>query len=184
MKKIIQDLLDEGNSAKAHFETWWALRNRALPDFYSAMNKHEYVNFFHVSNTGHYKLFFISLAKIFDPDTRTSGMRRLKDELKAIDRQDLVDFIESNLAAETPLIEKITKIRSQSIAHNQADLSREKVYEISKVTPDEIRGLIEKTCKEINYVAHTFGFNNLIIDDNIYEQATIKMLEQLNRAKT
>ena len=62
---ILADLSDEGGAARAHFHTWWALRNLALPDFYETMSDYTYVDFFHASNAGHYKLFFLALSKIF-----------------------------------------------------------------------------------------------------------------------
>ena len=82
LDKVIRDLIDEGIAAKAHFQTWWALRNVALPTYYETMNHYEYVDFFHASNSGHYKLISISLSKIFDPDAKTSGIRSLKNALE------------------------------------------------------------------------------------------------------
>lgn len=41
-----------------------ALRNLAIPKFLPTMNNLEYVDFFHASSAGHYKLFVLALSKI------------------------------------------------------------------------------------------------------------------------
>ena len=53
------------------------------------MNELSYVEFFHASNSGHYKLFFISLAKVFDRDNRVAGIKELRKALRAEGRADL-----------------------------------------------------------------------------------------------
>ena len=80
---ITEHLIEEGIAARAHFQVWWALRNLALPRLLPAMNDLNYVDFFHASNSGHYKLFFIALSKIFDRDDRVAGIRELKKALRA-----------------------------------------------------------------------------------------------------
>lgn len=184
LNKIIRDLIDEGTAAKAHFQVWWALRNVALPDYYETMNHKEYVDFFHASNSGHYKLIFIALSKIFDPDEKTSGIRSLKKALEDTGRPDLKRYVESEMANLATLVQKLMKIRNQSVGHNQTDLSRVKVYKINGVSPNQIRDLIEKTCKVINHVAHQLGISNTIFESTRAEQATLKMLETLRRGRT
>jgi hypothetical protein len=63
LHKIISDLIEEGKSAKAHFQIWWTLLNLALPDYYETMNDMEYVDFFHAINSGNYKLFLYRYLK-------------------------------------------------------------------------------------------------------------------------
>lgn len=77
---ITEELIEEGMAARAHFQVWWTLRNLALPQYLSTMNNLDYVDFFHASNSGHYKLFFISLSKIFDRDDRVSGVKALRED--------------------------------------------------------------------------------------------------------
>ena len=179
LDKIIRDLIDEGIAARVHFQIWWALRNLALPDYYEAMNQYEYVDFFHASNSGHYKLFFIALSKIFDPDAKTSGIRSLKNALEDAGRSDLKNYIEAETANLTTLVQKVMKIRNQSVAHNQTDLSRRKVYKINGVSPNQIRELIDKTAKIINHVASQLGISNTIFKSDRAERATLKMLVTL-----
>lgn len=75
---ITLQLIEEGVAARVHFQVWWALRNLALPKYLLAMNDLTYVDFFHASNSGHYKLFFLALSKIFDRDSRVAGINGFK----------------------------------------------------------------------------------------------------------
>ena len=78
LNKIVTDLIEEGIASKAHFQTWWALRSLALPDYLDTMNDLEYVDFFHASNSGHYKLIFVTLSKIYDIDPKTSQVNSIE----------------------------------------------------------------------------------------------------------
>jgi hypothetical protein len=184
LQKIIYDLIEEGIAARAHFQTWWALRNLALPKYYKVMNDYGYVDFFHASNSGHYKLIFIALSKIYDRDPRTSGLRSLKAALAEAGCSDLESYVDTNLALHENLVARVSKIRSQSIAHNQKDLPRTKVYKINGVTPNQIRLLIEDTCKVINHVGRELGLNNLIFDSDRGERAVLNLLETLEKGRT
>jgi hypothetical protein len=176
--------MEEAGAARAHFHTWWALRNLALPDHLAPMNNHEYVDFFHVSNSGNYKLFFVALSKIYDRDDRTAGISKLKEELIKVDHSDVADEVTKRVGAHEQLVRKILNIRNKSISHNQADIPREKVYKINDVTPDEIRELIDVTCETINYVSKALGKSNVISGPERYERAVLNMLEALGRGQT
>jgi len=86
MNTLFWRAFEEASAARAHFHTWWALRNLALPEHYETMNKSEYVDFFHVANAGNFKLMFISLSKIFDRDTRVASISNLKQTLVKMGR--------------------------------------------------------------------------------------------------
>lgn len=183
INKIVRDLIEEGIAANVHFQTWWALRNLALPEYYDTMNDFEYVDFFHASNAGHYKLFFIALSKIFDPDAKTSGIRGLKLALDVAGKTDLREYVETELANDSFVVAKIMKIRNQSVGHNQADMTRQKVYNVNGVTPDQIRDIIKKTSSVINHVAQKLDISDTIFESDRAEQATLKMLRALKAGR-
>lgn len=180
---IVERLIEEGIAAKAHFQIWWTLRNVALPEFHGTMSDFSYVDFFHASNSGHYKLFFIALSKIYDRDNRVSSIASLKDALRDEGCASLVDYIERQLAPLERLVCRILNIRNKTIAHNEKEVSREKVYEINGVTPNEIRRLIEISCDLINYVARALEIPNVIFESDRNERATLAMLDTLRRGK-
>jgi AbiU2 len=177
--EIAYTLIEEGSKARAHFQIWWALRNKALPKYYRAMNNFDYVDFFHAANSGHYTLFFLSLSKIFDRDSRVAGLKEFKQALRAESRNKSALAITRALKPHNEIVKRVMAIRNKSIAHNEHGITRKKVYEINGVTPDEIRDLIDATCNAINEAARDLGINNPIFDSNRSEQATLNMLETL-----
>lgn len=181
--RILEDLMEECGVATAHFHTWWALRNLALPRFYDAMNDYTYVDFFHASNTGHYKLFFVALAKIFDRDARVSGISHLREALRKDGHERLADELGAKLVPLEGLVVRVLGIRNRTIVHNERALSREKVYEINGITPDQIRDLIRSTRQAINTVAEDLGLRDRVSESERYERATIAMLEILQKGR-
>lgn len=176
-------VFEESGTARAHFHTWWALRNLALPDFYNTMNDKKYVDFFQAANSGNFKLIFISLAKIFDRDTRVTGFRLLKQRLASERYIDLPLIIDKNLDLHKTTIDKVLKVRHESVAHSQADLPREKVYGAAGITANEIRALIDATCETVNYVANAIGVSNVISNGKRHEKAVIEMLKTLEKGR-
>ena len=146
MTKDFWVLFDEASAARAHFHTWWALSNLARPEFYSTMNNHSIVDFFHVAHDGNYKLFFVALAKFFDRDPRVVGISHFRSMLREKGRDDIAGRIEDALTPLESDIRKILNIRNQTISHNDSTLPRENVYEINGITPDRIRQLIDVFC--------------------------------------
>lgn len=178
--EIIRSLVEEGNVAKAHFQVWWALRNLALPDFYSAMNEESVRLFFHASNSGHYKLMFIALGKIFDSDTRSSGIRSLKDALRSEGRGQVADQLEADLAPVTHLVEKVLHLRNRTIVHNEHALPREKAYQLNGgITANDVRDIIDMVGEAINSVAEALRYPSRVTYGRSFETATMAMLQKL-----
>ncbi len=182
--EIAKVLIEEGIAARGHFQVWWALRNLALPRFYETMNNHEYVDFFHAANSSNYKVFILSLSKIFDRDTRVAGLSELRRSLNEEGKPELAEHIEQKLCPFHGRIMAVLGIRNQSLVHNERALPREQAYQISGITPNEISELIDTTCMAINHVATELGINNAIFKSNRGVRATLKMLEVLERGNT
>ena len=181
---VITSIIEDCKAANAHFQVWWVLRSLALPDYYDTMNEHRYVDFFHASNSGHYKLFYIALSKIYDRNERAVGIRELKKKLIESDYIDLAQYIDKELTPNTDLVKKIKTIRNQSIAHNQVGLSRTEVYKSNEITPNQIKAIIDKTIDVINTVSEDIGVNNLIFNNDRLERATFEMLKTLEKGRT
>ena len=180
--QILQHLIDETNAVRAHYQVWWALRNLALPDFYDTMKDVRYVQFFHASNSGHYKLVFVALGKIYDSDTRSAGIRELKAALRAEGHSSVADKLEADLASATSLVARLLTIRNRTVLHNELSISREQVYQFGGgIKANEIRDLIETTTYAINSVADALGYSSRVSAGRPYESATLAMLERLHR---
>lgn len=182
-RDILETLMEEGIAAKAHFQTWWALRNLALPTYHPTMNDSVYVDFFHASNAGHYKLFFLALSKIFDRDSRVAGISNLRQALSDEGNAHLAHDLEQTLSPHKDLVVRVMNIRNKTIVHNEIEFPREKVYDINGVTPNEIRSLIDVTCEALNVTARALDFSNTIFESDRHETAVLAMLKILQRGK-
>ena len=174
-------LIDEGIKARAHYQVWWALRNRSLPKYLDTMNNYAYVDFFHAANSGHYTLFMLSLAKIFDRDSRVAGIKQLKRALRHEGKADIANEIEQILKPHAPHVLSVMSIRNQSVVHNEFDLPIKKIYEVNGITPNQLRDLIDAACRSINLAASALGLTNRIFDSDRTERATLNLLEVLSR---
>lgn len=174
-------LIEEGTAARAHFQVWWALRNLALPKYLSTMNDRNHVDFFHASNSGHYKLFFLALSKIFDRDSRVAGISEWKKALRAEGHGPWALRVTRELKPIEPLVKKLMHIRNRTIVHNNHTVPRAKVYKINGITPNQLRQIIETVCSTISSTASDLGIANTIFDSARFERATLAMLKRLER---
>ena len=182
-REITELLIEEGVAARAHFQAWWALRSLALPEYHATMSEFRYVDFFHAANSGHYVLFFLYLSKIFDRDARVAGLTELKRALVSEGLALEAKELESKLAPYADQVQKIMAIRNRSVVHTEMAISREKVYELNGITPNQIRELIDVTCDAINDVARALGISNVIFESTRTQEATLRMLETLERGR-
>src|SRR5262245_21297920 len=148
-------LMEEGSAARGHFQVWWALRNRAFPKYETMMNEH--ADFFNSTSAAHFKSFFLALSKIFDRDTRASGVTHLKEALRKEGHSEVAERFDKAIEPFAAVVQRIMKVRNKSIVHNEWALPRDKVFERYGLSPDEIRSLIDLTCGAINDVAEPWG---------------------------
>lgn len=182
-REITELLIEEGVGARAHFQVWWALRNLALPKYHATMSEFRYVDFFHAANSGHYVLFFLYLSKIFDRDPRVAGIAELKRSLVSEGFAAVAADLEGTLAPYAMHVEKVMGIRNRSVVHNEHAISRDAVYELNGITPNELRKLIDVTCEAINEVARSLGISNVIFESLRTQEATMRMLEALQKGR-
>jgi hypothetical protein len=180
---VISSIIEECKAANSHFQVWWALRNLALPEYYDTMNERRYVDFFHASNSGHYKLLYLALSKIYDRDERAAGIRKLRNRLIDNNYHDQAKYVDKELIPLTSMVRKIKTIRNQTIVHNQSDLPRKQVYKNNEITPNQIRDVVIKTVNVINNVSKEIGVSNHIFDNDRLEKATMEMLKTLQKGK-
>jgi hypothetical protein len=172
---------EEASAATVYFHTWWALTSLSKPTYLSTMNNYEFVDFFHAANSGFFKLIFVSIAKLFDADDRTLGVRGFEKVLSASGHSDEASTLKERLAPHTDLVKRILRIRNRSVSHNETAISRDEVYDLNGVTPDEIRNLISEVRNVLNEIAEKMGAANSISEGERSERAVLALLEQLRR---
>ena len=179
-KVIVARLLDECISARAHFQVWWALGNRALPKYYETMSDFSHVDFFHASNSGHFVLYLLSLGKLFDNNDRVASVKVLRESLRAEGKTSQANRIASELKPLAPLVIRVMRIRNRLIAHNDLATNADDLFRKHGVSPNDLRELIDITSSLVNDAARELGLAERIFDSKRYEAATLSMLEALS----
>jgi hypothetical protein len=81
-----------------------------------------------------------------------------------------------------PHVKSVLSIRNRSVVHNDHAVTRQEVYELNGITPNQLRGVIDAACSVINCSAQALGMTNLIFDNDRAERATLKLLQTVDRA--
>lgn len=188
VRELLSRMADSVNAARAHYQIWFTLRGggKALPEYHQDMNDYRYVDFFHASNAGHYKLIFIELGCLFDTDTRSASMRNLKRALVACGRKDITRGIDDVLSGYSELVSGILTIRSKLIAHKDIGAKSEDIQDQSNIVPNELRKLID-VCSglisQINGELTGVGYTLAAVTDR-FERATFELLKVLRNGRT
>jgi len=188
IRKLLKRIADSVNAAQAHYQIWFTLRGqgKALPEYYDDMDDFRYVDFFHASNAGHYKLMYIELGCLFDSDTRAASMRNLKVKLAHAGLDELVNKISIALKDYEQLVSNILTIRSRLIAHKEIDVLSEEVHAKNGIIPNEVGKLIGICCALINELNEKLFHDQqpLACETYRFEQATFELLEVLRKGRS
>lgn len=188
LRELLSRMADSVNAARAHYQIWFTLRGegKALPEYHQDMSDFRYVDFFHASNAGHYKLMFIELGCLFDTDSRAASMRNLKIALMACNRQDMASRIDDALSGYKELVSGVLTVRSKLIAHKDIGAKSEEVHAQSKIVPNETGRLIDVCSELISEVSgELFGEEHTLaaVTDR-FERATFELLKVLRIGRT
>ena len=149
-RKTLRRVCAEANASRAFLYTWNALNlARGNPQLLAAIHHHN--DFFRVSIAGNFRLFFLSLGRIFDRKKGTAALRKVKRHLCQNGRQDLADEIDQVYANHCDTIDRIRNIRNKSIAHLDP-ASPDKVLEGNQITPNQVEALIDELCDVLNRI--------------------------------
>lgn len=186
---LLRRMADSANAAQAHYQIWFTLRGvgKALPEYLDDMNDCRYVDFFHASNAGHYKLMFIELGCLFDTDSRSASFRNLKTSLKENGCNSVIKKINASLSQYTKLVSSILTIRSKLIAHKEIGAESEDIHKKNGVIPNKIKELLDTSCSLINEIdSELFGNDRCILASELkrFEQATFSLLEVLRKGRS
>jgi hypothetical protein len=192
LKNILMKTAKNVVSAQSAYQIWLFLKGEggALPDYHLTMNDLNYVDFFHVTSEGMFKLIFVELGCLFDKESenRASSMYQLKKSLVDLGRSDLKDKIESELKKYSNLVKAIKTARSQLIAHNELDKTPRIVFEKNIIVPDEIDLLIKTICDLINHIdKELYGNTGILLcssETKRYKNASLNLLATLKKGRS
>ena len=180
LPEALQRVQEDASAARAYFHTWKALdMARGDAGLLAAMNDHRHVDFFITTMDGCFRLAFLSLRKMFDRNGRTVSLGLMSRKLGEDDHADLAQEIEDLLANHGDTIGKIKLVTNKTVAHNDLAASSE-ILEEANVTPDQIEGLIDASCRVLNRIAERIGSSDRISEGERHELAAQSLLETLH----
>ena len=171
---------DDATHAHVFFHTWWALVAEALPEYHATMSDSAHVDFFHACRAGFLTLVFVSLGRLLDRNRKSLGLKRLQSVLGEHGHTREASQIDNLLSRNHDLVERIRGIRNKASAHTDRELTRDDVYAMYQVTPDEIRKLMSGIVEVVNDVERSLWASGLLISSGQrQEDATIALLRRL-----
>ena len=189
LEHLLRRISDSIESGTAFYQIWFTLRGegKALPEYLDDMNDTRYVDFFHAINPGTYRLMFIELGCLFDPDPRSASIRNLKSKLAEIGRNDLVMNIDNQLSSYTEMVKNILIIRSKLIAHKELGAFSEDIHFKYGIIPNKVNDLLKVCCQIINDL-----HEELFRKDGVFcaaetlrfENATFRLLSVLREGRS
>ena len=150
--KITYDVVQAIDEALTHYEVWWAL-NSSIEEYKETFNHQDYTWFMEATLIANQMAMFMALGRLFDPDTRTSSIKSLKNQLKENNHTELYSRMEQEMSPYRELVKKILNIRCSIIAHSQTDTTDEEVILKSGVIPNELRNIINSAKQVVGEIA-------------------------------
>jgi hypothetical protein len=147
-KRQLQELRQVISDCVAYFSAW---RGLMVEDEESARALNRYRGLFLVSRDALQKMLLLQLAKVFDPDPRTTGIRKLlsaarenrENLIPHVTEEDLRD-VEHRVDASEDLLNRLKRYRDQRLAHHDAIDEDMRLSDDMRVRFGEVRDLIEE----------------------------------------
>ena len=183
LRQALQRIREEASAARAFFHTWNALNvARGDSGLRTAMNDYRHVDFFINSMEGSFRLFFLSLGKIFDKSSNTVSLQLLAKKLRDAGHADFAQEIANIISDHNSTITKIRLVRNKSIAHNDLASTNE-IFESASITPNQVESLIDPLCVILNSVGERVGFPDRISEGERNERAVQHLLKTLHDSR-
>lgn len=187
LRQILARVREEASAARSFFHTWKALDlARSETRLCATMNDSRNVDFFITSMEGNFRLFFLSLRKLFDKekyrDRDTVGFVFLTKRLEKAGYLDFAREISETITVNNDIINKICQITNRSIAHNDL-VSTGAIFESASITHEEVETLIDTTCEILNAISERVGLPNRIAEGERDERAVRHLLITLHDSR-
>lgn len=183
LRQTLQRIREEASAARAFFHTWNAL-NMARGDarLRATMNDYRHVDFFITSMEGNFRLFFLSLGKLFDKYSDTVSIGLLTEKLRDGGFAEITQEIEEVISNHDGTIAKIRLVRNKVVAHNDLASTNE-VFENAGITPNQVETLIDTLCGILNSIGKRVGFPDRISEGERNERAVRNLLKTLHDSR-
>lgn len=178
-EKILNDLLESINAAKAHYQIWWVISNEARPNFVPAMN--QFADFFIATLDAHFNSMIVNLTHLFDKNNDSSTLQNYLQKDKASFHSGELIILNDKVQSLSLVAEPIRKmIRSKAVAHKDARLSEKEIFQNASITPNQIRDLIFSCASLIDDLRQRKGWPNGVFQDQRFAKSTLNVIQCLD----
>ncbi len=149
---INNPLLETITDANLNYHLWWKLRGPERPKYDDTMNKYRLL--FSTSIRSYFNTLIILLYKLFDTDNRTNNMNRLVSAVE-VDRsfsKEEINYIQKQREKALVIWKKVTILRNNYFAHLKFEIDEKNLYRLAKITPDELKELINLSIDILNRI--------------------------------
>jgi hypothetical protein len=143
--------------ARVFLDIWWVYEGEPTRKKYLAtMNR--FSEFYRFDPHAHFVAMVMYLSQLFEPRGDTLNFPSLlKSAPSAEVATSVTEHGLSILDAANPLVSKVMILRSNLFAHRSAKLSYAEVFELAKVTADELRELSDAALRIANVLGEAAG---------------------------
>jgi len=151
---VVEDLV---RRARVFLDLWWLLagdesHKRVAPA------RDRYWEFFRFDQNAHFVAFTMYICQLFEKDPRSLHLSGLLDEAEEAGvTADAVAKARHAVESAAPLVSKIVKIRSNTIAHRSGKISYDDAFKRAEMTYPEMRRLTELGLAAINSLRSDLG---------------------------
>lgn len=178
-EKILLDLLESINAAKAHYQIWWVISNEARPNLVPAMN--QFSDFFIATLDAHFNSMILNLTYLFDKNHYSSTLQNYLNIDKASFHSDELKILNDKVESLSLAAEPIRKmIRNKAVAHKDAKLSEKEIFQNADITPNQIRDLIFSCASLIDDLRQRKGCLNGVFQSQRFAKSTLNAIKCLD----
>jgi hypothetical protein len=176
--KVLGDLITSANSAKAHYEVWWAQVSEAKPKYAQAMNSHS--DFFRASADAHYKAFFVYFAHLYDKRKDSSSIPTYLNEIATSADPGNVMQLRAEYDTLASRAGPLLTARHKTVAHVDAKLSEKDVFAPLSITWNQVRDIVYDSAKFVAKLAGTDDLGSIgICRDRRLIESTLRLIRAL-----
>ncbi|WAC49314.1 hypothetical protein OVA03_05235 [Asticcacaulis sp. SL142] len=156
------------NVANAAFDIWWFYKSAETRDFNFAQ---KFPDFFRFDEENNFRSLIVSLYSLYDKRRDANSIKSIIRDLPAninLDISNKIDHLSGKL-------QKIEHLRHNVIAHRNSSASYNAIYKKAKITPNDIKHVIDNTLEILSLIALEINEPEPIISTSIKEELRLLM---------
>ena len=154
-KKALTDLRELKRilfEAQGCYELWWTyLQVKSKTEYFHVLLN--FKDFFEITARAYISNLVISLYKLYDGGNKVLNIGSLIKETENILDSNEKQHIQGLMNKAKPIWGKVAKLRSNLFAHRSNQLTRDEIYKMAQITPNQLRDLIDLSLEILNVIS-------------------------------